>query len=111
MSEPLPRCRSFRIARRQGCARSLNWTLVWREPIPKADRLILSLLNQGFQARPTVAGIFHGEDPRTNEQILVVLRNTRTELRLPYTIPANQRSRSAVSLAHRIAQTAASLSL
>jgi hypothetical protein len=106
MSGPIPRCKLFRIARRHGCSRSLSWTLSWRGPSPETERLAQALSLRGFSPLPSVPGLFYGEDPRTREQVLLVLRTSRLELRIPYTIPPAERSRAAVSLAHRVAQIA-----
>lgn len=104
-----PRCTSFRITRRQGCVRSLNWSLDWRIPLPDATMLAQGLQQQGFLSRHTVPGLFHGEDPSTGDQVLLVLRTSRIEVRVPYTFPPQERPRAAVLLAHRVARVACAL--
>ncbi|MCS6902239.1 MAG: hypothetical protein RMJ98_21725 [Myxococcales bacterium] len=106
MSGILPRCHVFRIARRRGCSRSLSWTLYWRGFSPEAGHLAQALSSHGFSPLPSVPGLFYAEDPLTHEQVLLVLRTCRVELRIPYVIPPRDRSQAAVRLAHRVAQIA-----
>jgi hypothetical protein len=95
------RCEDFRIARRVGCARSLNWTFSWRGAALSAARALAALEDEGFVSIPTVAGLAHFESDLG--QVLLVPRNMRIELRVPYTVELSGRSRAAVRIARRVA--------
>ncbi len=96
------RCEDFRIARRVGCARSLNWTFSWRGAAAlSAERALAALEDAGFVSIPTVAGLAHFESDLG--QVLLVPRNMRIELRVPYTVELSGRSRAAVRIARRVA--------
>jgi hypothetical protein len=94
-------CEDFRIARRVGCARSLNWTFSWRGDAVSVERALVALEREGFVSIPTVAGLAHYESPFG--QVLLVPRNMRIELRVPYTVELSGRSRAAVRIARRVA--------
>lgn len=96
------RCDDFRLARRVGCARSLNWTFSWRGAEVSAERARASLEREGFVSIPTVAGLAHYESDLG--QVLLVPRNMRIELRVPYTVELSDRPRAAVQIARRVAR-------
>lgn len=96
------RCEDFRIARRQGCARSLNWRFSWRGDARDGAALSRALEREGMTSVVTVPGLahLHGEEG----QVLIVLRSLRVELRLPYTVCFKDRPRAALALARRVAR-------
>lgn len=85
MASRAAQCLDFRVARRQGCARSLNWAFAWRGPAVDARAVEAALVREGFVSAPTVAGLAHLE--REDGSVLLVLRSLRVPLRIPYTIP------------------------
>jgi hypothetical protein len=95
------RCEHFRIIRRQGCMQSLHWHFVWRGAAIVPETFERSMVHRGFVRIPTIEGLWHFTHGAG--EVLVVRRNVRVELRLPYTVPCRDRPRAALTLARQVA--------